>query len=137
MKAVQKHGLAATGQDFMGIRAIVKVGIGTEHETEYAMDFDQELLGVAESQKSWQLSCRACREASGLRKPAWLSSIFYTGEGEYGEEEQRHTFQRALNECNEHVTLHQRMAAWYEMLHESPSYKRGVADEMLNGMARE
>jgi hypothetical protein len=117
---------ATSGQEFMGIRAIVKVGVGTDYETEYALDFDQELLGMQESQKSWQLSCRACCAASGLRRPAWLSSIFYTGDGEFGEEEQRHTFQRALEECNEHVTVHERMAAWYEMLDQSPAFKRGI-----------
>lgn len=113
-------------QDFIGIRTIVQTGVGTDHATEYVMDFEQELLGMQESQKSWQLSCRACREASGLRKPAWVTSIFYTGEGEYPEEEQRGQFQRVLAEVDEHVTLHQRMAAWYEMLEESPAYRRGM-----------
>jgi len=112
-------------QEFMGVRAIVRTGVGTDQATEYALDFDQELLGMQERLKSWQLSCRQCQLASGLRKPAWLSSTFYTGEGEVSEEEQRAQFQRVLEECNQHVTVHERMAAWYEMLHDSPAFNAG------------
>lgn len=125
-KVYLKNADGGGGKEFMGLRAIVHLGVGTDHETEYALDFDQELLGMQESQKSWQLSCCACREASGLRKAAWLSSTFHTGDGEVSDEEQRHQFQRALDDCNNHVTLHERMASWYEMLDQSPAFKRGI-----------
>jgi hypothetical protein len=112
-------------EEFIGVRKAVKVGVGTPYETEYPLDFEQQLAGVYESQKTWRFCCRQCREAGGTRKEQWTSPPFATGKGEVPEAEQRHQFEAALLAVDAHIELHARMAAWYEMLADSPAYSKG------------
>lgn len=115
----------AEAEQFMGIRAKVETGQHSELLTGYQLDFEQEMVAVYESQKTWRFVCKQCREARGTRTSPWASLPFVTGPGDLTEADQRLQYEHVLDNIKEHVELHERMAAWYEQLHQPPAWQAG------------